>query len=463
MRYILILCLLLSSNTFAQSSSKINKYLKSIQQDEFTGIKKGDTWVIQPCGITWDVVDFGILIVTNSNHVGLLSEKGDWILDTIYYDIQKIYDFNHVANGLVVFNEKNEVAYFSAIGKCLIPFTIQELECRNKYILSMRGMFQALYDIQGNELVAPIEGSIDVLDGRSNTVVINYSNGKRKLLLDKEDPLPNNLAYINQEFAFCKNEVSILDYYFFLCYVKNDATILYDSNTNTVPDLVTLFPDTSQIETKTKIVWRHFLQELVDSTDDQIFLEVFKQNFLTVDFYLPSKLTSEERELGKFPVVGLSYEQAKIYAYYLTMLYQNYYSGVAEYSWIFELPSKEAWQAAALSGLDNAMARRGSMDSLNSQGCFLFNYVNLPKCKSLSGYIKTSRGGGSAPMKSFNPDGNGCFNFFGNVAEMVNEKGVAVGGSYMHTAADAHVNKTQLYDGPRPYIGLRLLAIPMIL
>ena len=47
----------------------------------------------------------------------------------------------------------------------------------------------------------------------------------------------------------------------------------------------------------------------------------------------------------------------------------------------------------------------------------------------------------------------------GNVAEMVYERGIAYGGSYLDTGHDIRIDSEKPYDAPSPLIGFRVIAV----
>ena len=52
----------------------------------------------------------------------------------------------------------------------------------------------------------------------------------------------------------------------------------------------------------------------------------------------------------------------------------------------------------------------------------------------------------------------GLAHIIGNMAEMIQEKGIAKGGSFMHTLEDSEINDQQSYRGPAPWLGVRYVA-----
>ena len=60
---------------------------------------------------------------------------------------------------------------------------------------------------------------------------------------------------------------------------------------------------------------------------------------------------------------------------------------------------------------------------------------------------------------SNHPNNLGLFNMCGNVAEMVAERGIAYGGSYLDPGYDIRIDSEKPYDGPSPLIGFRVIAV----
>lgn len=50
------------------------------------------------------------------------------------------------------------------------------------------------------------------------------------------------------------------------------------------------------------------------------------------------------------------------------------------------------------------------------------------------------------------------YNMFGNVAEMTSEKGIAKGGSFVHTLEECAADRVQVYDSPQAWLGFRCVA-----
>ena len=64
----------------------------------------------------------------------------------------------------------------------------------------------------------------------------------------------------------------------------------------------------------------------------------------------------------------------------------------------------------------------------------------------------------TAPCESFIPNGFKLYNTIGNVAEMVEEKGIAKGGSYLHSSKEAEIMQQLPYEGANHWLGFRCVA-----
>lgn len=452
-----ILFVLLVGTSFSQQVTKLNKYVKAVQSDDSTGIMKGKDWLIRPGLYSWDNTHYGIVIVTLNEHMGLISDKGVLVLDTLYGDIYPLEG----TNDLVVRNFKDEYACFSASGKMKIPFASQEFEYGKGYILSMQGDYQMLYDTAGNVVLERDLQMIDLNQSSSRTVVAYLKNGKQRFIMDPKDKLPAPLVHVNGEFVIAKEESSIYDYFWFLAAVKNNPDLTYNLNNDQFVDFESLIIDTNKIEAKLKPLWRDLIRALNDSINEPEMHTPYKALGVYYDVYVPFNFSSEQLVLAQFPVTGVNYEQARLFANWMNQVYSEYYESNAGYTFQFALPTEEQWMEAAKNGLVDQMRSKQVLDSINAKGCFLFNYKNLPACKSLAGYLKSSRGGGAAPVNSFYPNLIGAKNIFGNVAEITATPGIAKGGSYNQNAADAVLTKSQNYSGPEPWLGIRLYAKPI--
>jgi hypothetical protein len=62
-----------------------------------------------------------------------------------------------------------------------------------------------------------------------------------------------------------------------------------------------------------------------------------------------------------------------------------------------------------------------------------------------------------APSKSYFPNAFKVYNLNGNAAEMIVQKGIAMGGSWQETGYDVRVESERVYEGPNPLTGFRVV------
>lgn len=125
-----------------------------------------------------------------------------------------------------------------------------------------------------------------------------------------------------------------------------------------------------------------------------------------------------------YPVVGVSWKQAKAFASWRT-LYHNSYRKSKKLETVpeYRLPSEAEWEYAARGGLEGATYPWGGPYTKNDRGCFMANF------KPVRGDYAADMALYTVEAKSYEPNGYGLYNMAGNVAEWVNS-------SYEETAYD---------------------------
>lgn len=166
-----------------------------------------------------------------------------------------------------------------------------------------------------------------------------------------------------------------------------------------------------------------------------------------------------------YPVVNISYEAAELFCQWLT-------SKLKDKSWEFRLPRKEEWIYAAQCGHQGLSAvyswgstflrnykgiRMGCYHSLGDESIHQTEngYEIISPEKSTHNYFTLMM----APSQSFYPNDWGLYNMSGNVAEMILEKGIAMGGSWHDTGYDVRTESTQSYTDASPIIGFRPVLV----
>lgn len=119
-----------------------------------------------------------------------------------------------------------------------------------------------------------------------------------------------------------------------------------------------------------------------------------------------------------YPVVGVTWDQARAYADYKTKAKSDYNSKLKKKKqkpMRFRLPTEAEWEYAARGGLENASYPWGGPSLMDDRACYLANFK--PK---RGNYIEDDKKGTymyTAPVKKFPKNGYGLYDMAGNVAE----------------------------------------------
>ena len=240
----------------------------------------------------------------------------------------------------------------------------------------------------------------------------------------------NNFSKVKTNLFVCKYEVSNLEYRNFLSDLKNS-----NKNENYQNNL----PDT--------LCWN----------------EIFNKRTLTepfVEYYFryPS--------YNNYPVVGVSYESAINYCAWLTKNYNQ--SKKREFKKVFfKLLNKDEWTFAANGGDTSKSYTWGSGFIQNNKKRDLCNYRKIEykydsatkKYQEIEkNNIEKSLERNTIPssVNSYFPNSFGIYNMCGNVAEMIEEKGIAKGGSYNDPAYNVKIASEENFLKPKADIGFRV-------
>lgn len=151
-----------------------------------------------------------------------------------------------------------------------------------------------------------------------------------------------------------------------------------------------------------------------------------------------------------YPVVNISHEAALAYCAWLTEQYnlqrKRKYTKV-----LFRLPTEKEWKYAAGEGNENAKSSFPKEEVKNEKGCYLANIKTGDKTFFEDGAFFT------AQVSSYVANKLGFYNMTGNVAEMIQTKGVAKGGSWYDTFEMSDFQKSTTYQNPDPGVGFRIV------
>ena len=176
-----------------------------------------------------------------------------------------------------------------------------------------------------------------------------------------------------------------------------------------------------------------------------------------------------------YPVVGVTWEQAKAFCAWRTILKNSYQKEKGrEFVNHFRLPTEAEWEYAARGGLESASYPWGGPYAKNDRGCFLANFKPLRGDYAADNYLYT------VEADAFDPNDYGLYNMAGNVSEWVdssydpssyeysssmnpnvnddqNERKAVRGGSWKDVAYFLQVSTRdyEYADSARSYIGFR--------
>lgn len=164
--------------------------------------------------------------------------------------------------------------------------------------------------------------------------------------------------------------------------------------------------------------------------------------------------------LKEYPVVGISYEQAVAFCKWRTERVKEFIAlskqsiqermGVRDF--YYRLPTKEEWEYAATAG-SQTPTRYGQP---------VINKKNVPtvfvaETKAL--YDGNKEIMETVPVKYQCPNRFNLYNMIGNVAEMVQEEGIAKGGSFHHTLGQSAITNDIIYRKPMEWLGFRCVCV----
>lgn len=264
-------------------------------------------------------------------------------------------------------------------------------------------------------------------------------------------------------------EVSVSDWFAFVY-----QNYFEEADEHFFADVNAVMPDTNLLPEKYHILFRIFYRNaIVDTTKVYINQYFFKGSNSHQKFRMP--LSKTEKDWGKnnlplaqlqnggkmyrlldLPMVGITYEQAKLYLNWRMNLAEENKSVIkCGYTISARMMTIEEWQKwSTVSGPRHPENKTAHIDTTNEKGCYLINVKMVNPCETCQKGIDFC-GAGAVPVYSYFPDNLGIYNLFGNVWEMTNEKGIAIGGSYNNFAINSDASKTLTYSHPDSWIGFR--------
>ena len=171
---------------------------------------------------------------------------------------------------------------------------------------------------------------------------------------------------------------------------------------------------------------------------------------------------------SNYPLVGITYENAVGYCRWLSEEY-NSNKKRKHKKVLFRLPTDEEWKYAANGGDNNKIyswdfpylidRKKGYMCNFLRLGDNVIAYDDTLKTYGVK-YLKypdpADKAAIPGPIRNYSPNQFGIYNMCGNVAEMVQEKGIAKGGSYSDPGYDVRIASIKKYTSSSVQIGFRV-------
>ena len=158
-----------------------------------------------------------------------------------------------------------------------------------------------------------------------------------------------------------------------------------------------------------------------------------------------------------YPVIGISYEQAIAFCKWRTERVMEFLAISKKYGTIdfeYRLPTKQEWEFVSNNGI--GCFSNGGKDE---KGRMTSNHARA-KDDTL-GWNGTIHDNAdvTAPVYAYWKNKFGLYNMIGNVAEMINEKGISKGGGWRNNLEDCRVGKDIPYTKPNSWLGFRCVCV----
>jgi len=243
--------------------------------------------------------------------------------------------------------------------------------------------------------------------------------------------------------------------------VKIDDTSFIKATEVTIKDWMEFILDNNADTSLFPKVLSQSLKILFDELKDRkhTYLMITKHKKPRFSGYWDVRATKDFGELTKvdtnslsllLPVTGITFDQAISFCKWKEFYTNNDRNQDNQVK--ISLPAKEIYNQL----IEN-------IDSICTKKCsdcekYTMNY-NVPPC-TLAGYDKGThtQGRGVLRTDAYWPTKKGIFNLQGNAAEMTSTKGIAMGGSFAHTARESYNDKVQFYIQPEQWLGFRYVV-----
>lgn len=155
-----------------------------------------------------------------------------------------------------------------------------------------------------------------------------------------------------------------------------------------------------------------------------------------------------QKAYAYYPVVNISYDAAMAYCKWMEAKVNS--EDKTGHKYEYSLPTREEWVRAAEGKLHSVNYAWGGPKAKNEMGCTLCQCNRSTQERSVFDNVTYT-----SPAKSYMPNSIGLFNMNGNAAEMIAQRGIAVGGSWASSETEAMNRSTSKFSGPSPFVGFR--------
>ncbi|MBI1768568.1 MAG: SUMF1/EgtB/PvdO family nonheme iron enzyme [Bacteroidetes bacterium] len=281
---------------------------------------------------------------------------------------------------------------------------------------------------------------------------------------------PPAMLAVNKDLFADESEITIADWYVFMYSVVNED-IDYGNNDFNGSDFpsISMMPDTTLLNPYFLIVFRNANRGINSEYEGLSYktIDIYSYRSKSGAVFVAPKEISVPNDVWDFPITGINFQQVKAYVMWRNAKLQS--NKKEKGKWLVRLPSASEWENIARSAYELSLSKVKDLaikndlkqvyegNGRNSKGCLLLNIVNDNPCENDKKYMVKARGG-IFPAISFFANQYGLYCMQGNVSEMTSEQGIAVGGNFQLTAADARFNSKQEYKKPEAWLGFRCVA-----
>lgn len=168
-----------------------------------------------------------------------------------------------------------------------------------------------------------------------------------------------------------------------------------------------------------------------------------------------------------YPVVNITKQAAESYCAFLEEILNQSGQVKEGYKVVHcRLPVRDEWILAAQAGKTYAIYPWGGYYTRNSKGSALANFnpigtEQISYDQSSGKYIVVENGNpkniaiGPSPIHAYFPNDFGFYNMSGNIAEMISDENIAMGGSWKSTGYDIRIQSEISFQDFSPEVGFR--------